>query len=221
MLDEVAGDPDIRAVIIWGGSKAFIAGADVRELVEMRPLEAFLKMSPNPDIWDRIARLPQPVIAAIAGPCVGGGLELAMACDLRIAADNAMLGQTELNLGLIPGRGGTQRLTRLVGMTRAKEMVLLGGMLKADEALSIGLVNRVVPVEDLLAEARSMAAQIAQKSPQSVAMAKIMMNTGQDVALEAALTMESLAFSGMFTTEDMKEGVEAFLTKRRPEYRGC
>ena len=220
VLEQVAQDRAIRAVVLWGGTKAFVAGADVKELREMRPLEVFSKMSPNPDIWDMIARLPQPVIAAIAGHAVGGGLELALACDLRIAADNALLGQTEVNLSLIPGRGGTQRLARYIGMPKAKEMVLLGDMLKADEALAAGLVSKVVPTADLLDEAKALAARIAQKSPQAVTMAKLILNLGNDAPLEAALTMESLAFAGMFSTDDMQEGIDAFITKRRPEYKG-
>lgn len=219
-LNALRGDKTVRAVVLWGGTKVFVAGADVTEMQAQTPLDVVSALTGTPDIWNAVARFPIPVIAAIAGPCFGGGLELAMCCDIRLCADNAQLGQTELNIGLIPGRGGTQRLARLIGMTRAREMILLGRIIKAEEAYRIGLVNAVVPADDLLATALSYARAIAEKSPQSVAMARLMMDWGQDANLDTALMMELLGFAGMFSTEDMHEGVAAFLAKRRADYKG-
>jgi enoyl-CoA hydratase len=219
-LASLRGDATLRAVVIWGGTKAFVAGADITEMQSRRPLDVFAPLSKSPDIWGSIGSFPVPTIAAIAGPCMGGGLELAMACDLRIAAEEAIIGQTELNVGLIPGRGGTQRLMRLVGMTRARAMVLTGEPIDAQEAQRIGLVNKVVPVGSLLDEAKRMAAKIAQKSPQSVALARYMMDAGADLNLNAAMIMESLAFSNLFSTDDMREGTQAFMDKRKPSYVG-
>lgn len=216
----VKTDSSVRSLIIWGGPKTFVAGADITEMQSRRPLEVFAPMSKSPDIWGSIASFPVPTIAAIAGPCMGGGLELAMACDLRVAAEGSIIGQTELNVGLIPGRGGTQRLVRLIGMTRAKAMVLTGDTIDAFEAQRIGLINKVVPPENLLDEAKRYATKIAQKSPQSIALSRHMMNAGQDMNLDIALMMESLAFSTIFSTDDMKEGTQAFMDKRRPSYVG-
>lgn len=219
-LQEIRRDPSVRGVVIWGGSKTFVAGADLSEMLAKRPLDVFSPMSKSADVWSEVSKFPVPVVAAIAGACLGGGLELAMACDLRVATDNAVLGQTEVNVGLIPGRGGTQRLARLVGMTKAREMVLLGDVIKADEALRIGLINKVVPVDQLLAEAKRYVERIAEKSPQSITLAKLMMENGQDMNLDTAMMMESLAFSAMFSTDDRTEGAKAFLEKRRPRYVG-
>lgn len=217
----VRTDSEVRAIVLWGGTKAFVAGADLGEMLERKPLGVFRNLSARPDLYSHvISQLPQPVIAAIAGPAFAGGLELAMACDIRIAADNALLGQPEVNVGLIPGAGGTQRLVRLVGMTRAKEMVFLGETLKAQEALQAGLVSRVVPVADLLEEAVTMGKKIAEKAPISIHMAKMMMDIGQDTNLQVAMTMESLAFANMLSTDDMREGSEAFLNKRRANFVG-
>jgi enoyl-CoA hydratase len=164
--------------------------------------------------------MKKPVAAAIVGMALGGGLELAMACDFRIAARDAQFGQTEINVGLIPGKGGTQRLPRLIGMTRAAEMVLTGRLINAEEALEFGLVNRVVDTAQVVEEARKLLLSVAAKSPQSVHMAKLMLHHGQDVHLDTALMLESLAFAGMFSTDDMHEGVQAFLDKRKPSYQG-
>lgn len=214
-------DKEVRAIVLWGGTKSFAAGADLTEMLERRPLDVFRTLSPRPDLYSHvISQMPQPVIAAIAGPAFAGGLELAMACDIRIAADNALMGQTEVNVGLIPGAGGTQRLARLIGMSKAKEMVLLGETLKAQEALQAGLVSRVVPVDALLDEAVAMGQKIAEKAPVSIHMAKLMMDIGQDTNLQAAMTMESLAFANMLSTDDMREGSQAFLNKRRANFTG-
>jgi enoyl-CoA hydratase len=183
-------------------------------------MEVFSPTSGNPDLWALIHHSTVPIVAAIAGPCFGGGLELAMACDLRVAADNALLGQTEVNVGLMPGRGGTQRLVRLIGATRAKEMIFTGEIIKPDEAYRIGLINKVVPAAELLDAAKEYVHRIAEKSAHSIALAKLMIHAGQDTNLDVALMMESLAFANLFSTDDMHEGAEAFLNKRRPRYRG-
>lgn len=219
-LSSLMPDRTVRGIVLWGGTKAFVAGGDIPEMLARRPIEAFVPTSGAPDLWALIHHSTIPVIAAIAGPCFGGGLELAMACDLRVAADNALLGQTETNVGLIPGRGGTQRLTRLVGATRAKEMIFTGEIIKPDEAYRIGLVNKVVPASQVLEEAKAYVQRIAEKSPHSIAMAKLMINNGQDASLDTALMLEQLAFATLFSTDDMHEGGEAFLNKRRPVYQG-
>lgn len=171
-------------------------------------------------MWETVASMLQPTIAAVSGGAFGGGCELSLACDFRIASETAMFGQTEINVGLIPGAGGTQRLSRLVGMTKAKEMVLLGEVAKAEEAYRIGLVNKVVPVEQLLDEAKIWAHKLAGKSPIALQLAKLMMDKGYDLALDAAMTMESLSFAHLFGTTDQKEGVKAFLEKRKPVFKG-
>jgi enoyl-CoA hydratase len=219
-LTTLLQDKTIRGIVLWGGTKAFVAGGDLNEMLTRRPMEAFAPTSGNPDIWELIHRSPIPFVAAIAGPCFGGGLELALACDLRVAADNALMGQTEVNVGLIPGRGGTQRLVRLIGATRAKEMIFTGEVIKPEEAYRVGLVNKVVPVSQLLDAAKEYVHRIAEKSPHSIAMAKLMIHAGQDTNLDVALMMESLAFANLFSTDDMHEGGDAFLKKRRPVYRG-
>ena len=219
-LGEVASNSAVRGVIITGGSKVFVAGADIKEFLTRKPMESFAPLSSMPDVWGQIASLRIPTIAAIAGLALGGGLELALACDMRIAAEGAKLGQPEVSLGLIPGRGGTQRLPRLIGMTRAKEMVLTGRQIDAQEALAWGLVNKVTTADNLLAEAKNYISIIASKPPLSVALGKLMLDRGEDASLETALTMESLAFANMFSTTDMKEGIDAFLNRRKPNFIG-
>ncbi|WP_020204115.1 MULTISPECIES: enoyl-CoA hydratase/isomerase family protein [Cupriavidus] len=219
-MSALMADKTIRGIVLWGGTKAFVSGGDLVEMLKRRPLDAFGPTSGASDLWALIHHSTVPVVAAIAGPCFGGGLELAMACDLRVAADNALMGQTETNVGLIPGRGGTQRLVRLVGATRAKEMIFTGEIIKPDEAYRIGLVNKVVPAAQLLDEAKAYVHRIAEKSPHSIALAKLMINNGQDTNLDTALMMEQLAFATLFSTDDMHEGGDAFLNKRRPAYRG-
>jgi enoyl-CoA hydratase/3-hydroxyacyl-CoA dehydrogenase len=167
-----------------------------------------------------IERMPKPVIASINGYALGGGLELAMACDIRIASENSMLGQPEINLGLIPGAGGTQRLSKLVGRGRAKELIMLGEPIPAREAERIGLVNRVVPHDRLESETRALANKLAEKPPIALMAAKIAINLGSDYPLEAGLALESSLFSILFSTEDLVEGVSAFIQKRKPEFKG-
>jgi len=169
---------------------------------------------------EKIERLPKPVIAAVNGFALGGGCELAMSCDLRIAAENARFGQPEINLGIIPGAGGTQRLTRLVGMTKAKELILTGDIIDAGTALSIGLVNKVVPQYDLMSEAKALAQKLLTKSSAALSLAKTAINGGWQMPLSSALDLEMQCFSLCFATEDQKEGMSAFIEKRKPDFKG-
>jgi len=218
-LRPIRKDPEIRAIIIWGGPKVFAAGADLGGMATQTPADMFMRFFEG-GMWDYVAGMPQPTIAAIAGYALGGGCELAMACDFRLAADNAKFGQPEINVGLIPGAGGTQRLTRLVGLTKAKEMVMLGDNINAEEAYRIGLVNKIVPVDSLLEEAKTWAKKLASKPPLNLMMAKLAMDKGADLNLDDAIALERLAFTNLFSTEDQKEGVKAFLEKRKPDYKG-
>lgn len=219
LIKEIALDDDIRVVVVTGGTDYFAAGADINLLSALpSPMKAydFSRTSPISDL----EKLEKPVIAAISGFCLGGGLELALACDLRIASETSLLGQPEINLGIIPGSGGTQRLLRLVGITKAKELLFTGDLIKAEEACRIGLVNKVVPVDALMAEVAKMAAKIAAKPAMALKVTKMLINTGSNVDLESALRLESQAFALLFSTEDEKEGVGAFLEKRPPAFKG-
>ncbi len=216
---QVAADPEIRCLILRGEGRAFCAGADVGAMEELTPEQARRRFAGG-SFWQAVEDLPQPTIAAVHGYCFGGGCELALACDLRLAADNAQFGQPEIKLGLIPGAGGTQRLPRLVGLTHAKEMIFFGEPIDAAEAHRIGLVNRVVPADQLLDEARRWAEKLARLPPVSLQLAKSAMNRGRDLALPAALELERLSFSLLFSTEVLIEGARAFLAKRPPTFQG-
>ena len=218
-LLSVKGDPNVRSIIIWGGTKAFAAGADLNTMSSASTIEIYNRHN-NSNMWDEMAAMPIPTIAAVAGFALGGGCELAMACDFRIAADNAKFGQPEINVGIIPGAGGTQRLPRLVGATKAKEMIFLGDMINAEEAYRIGLVNKIVPVDSLLTEAKTWAKKLASKPPFSLQMAKAAVDKGLDLSLDAGMQIEHLAFASIFATEDQREGVNAFLEKRKPQFKG-
>jgi len=172
------------------------------------------------DIWGTLASMLQPTIAAVSGIAVGGGCELALACDLRLASQTATFGQPEINVGIIPGAGGTQRLARVVGLTKAKEMIFLGERIDASEALRIGLVNKVVPVGTLLEETKAWAGKLSEKPPRALQLAKLMVDKGYDLELGAAITMESLSFASLFSTKDQQEGVSAFFEKRQPLFTG-
>jgi enoyl-CoA hydratase len=212
---------DVACVILTGsGQKAFVAGADI---AAMQPLDAvtagqFARLGHA--VCSGIENFPKPVIAAVNGFALGGGCELAMACDIRIAAENARFGQPEVNLGVIPGFGGTLRLTRLVGKGRAKELIFTGDMIDAHEAYRIGLVNRVVPAAGLLAEARGMAAKIASKGPVALRFAKEAVDNGLEMDLDRAGRFESDLFGLCFATADQKEGMQAFLEKRPAKFIG-
>jgi enoyl-CoA hydratase len=219
LIDDLEKDDSIRIVIITGaGEKAFVAGADIRSLRE-RSMAATLR-GEGQRILNRWEAMEKVSIAAINGFALGGGCELALACDIRIAAEKAVLGLPEINLAIVPGAGGTQRLTRQVGLGKAKEMILTGDLLNAREALAIGLVNKVVPDAELMTSAREMARKILAKGPLAVKLAKAAINSGANADLQTALVIERLAQTVLFGTEDRREGIDAFLEKRPAVYRG-
>src|SRR5437773_390519 len=217
-LQEFEQSADVRCVIITGNDKAFSAGADIKE---MGPRSAAGMLDRfNASILSTVRRARKPIIAAVSGHCYGGGCELALACDLIVASETARFGQPEINIGVIPGGGGTQRWTRIVGKARAMEIMLTGNPITGHKALEWGLVNRVVPVEQYLGEARKLAAEVAGKAPLAVRMAKDAVGKAQDISLENGLDYESRLFSLLFSTEDQKEGMRAFVEKRKPNWRG-
>lgn len=221
VFGDLAGREDAGVVLLTGsGEKAFVAGADISEMRDFTPMQALEFTLFGQGVLELIERLPQPVIGVINGFALGGGCELAMACDLLIAADTAKFGQPEVNLGIIPGYGGTQRLPRLVGRNIAKELVLTGEMITAQRACEIGLVNRVVPRAELMNAAREMAAKILSKGPFAVRTAKMAMNRGLDLDLSNACALEANAFAVSFSTADRVEGMTAFLEKRKAAFTG-
>lgn len=220
IMDEIASDDQVKAVILTGsGDKAFAAGADVEELKQLNTIEAGNFALVANATQNKLSRLPKATIAALNGFTLGGGCELAMCCDIRIASERAKLGQPEINLGIIPGGGGTQRLSRLVGIAKAKELIFTGRIISAEEALQIGLVNRVVKPEELLDTAKKLALEIAAKSGPAVALAKRSIDEGSEMNLGGALHYEIECFAQCFSTEDHREGIGAFLEKRAPLFR--
>jgi enoyl-CoA hydratase len=219
-IDDVYKHPDIKSAIITGaGSKAFVAGADISEFQGLKAEEGMGLAKRGQDIFLKIEQSPKPIIAAVNGFALGGGCELAMACHFRIAAENARFGQPEVNLGLIPGYGGTQRLTQLVGKGRAIELMITGNMVDAASALQYGLVNYVVPQEELLSKARSILELANSKAPLAVARCIQLANAVFDHT-KNGFKEEVKLFGECFVTEDMKEGTSAFLEKRKPNFRG-
>lgn len=220
ILDDLAANADVRAVVLTGaGDKAFVAGADISEFEGRSPIDQFRVMSGR-TVFDAADRFPKPLIAALNGFTLGGGCELAMACDIRLAADTARLGQPEVNLGIIPGGGGTQRLPRLVGSGAAFKLLYTGDLIDAAEALRIGLVDEVVPAADLKARALALAQVIAQKSPVALQLIKEAVRASLRVPLDEGLRQETTLFGLAFSSEDKAEGVGAFLAKRSPEFKG-
>jgi enoyl-CoA hydratase len=217
-LTAAAGDADVRVVVLTGNDRAFAAGADIGEMSGKGVVDMLDSRQINR--WGAISSFPKPLIGAVSGWCLGGGLELAMCCDLLIASETARFGQPEINLGVIPGAGGTQRLTRTVGKVRAMQLVLGGQPISAEEALAWGLVNRVVPVENYFEEALSWARRLAAGPPVALRMAKESVLFALDSTLEAGLRHERRLFTQLFATEDQKEGMRAFLEKRRPDFQG-
>jgi enoyl-CoA hydratase len=219
-LGEIEEDGEVKTVIITGAGDAFAAGADIAMFDALTsPIKAWeLSQGRNP--VHEIERSNKPYIAAVNGLALGGGCELALACDLRIASDKAIFGQPEVNLGLLPGAGGTQRLPRLIGVTKAKEMLFTGDPIDAKEAFRIGLVNRVVDGKSLMDEAKKIAKKIASKPPIALKVIKSVVNRGLNTDIESALKYEVDGFAILFSTRDREEGIKAFLEKRRPQFRG-
>ena len=220
-IGDARGDDGVRAVVITGaGERSFVAGADINELAAQSPVGGREHARTGQALFRRIERLGKPVIAAVNGFALGGGCELAMACTLRLAADTARFGQPEINLGLIPGYAGTQRLPRLVGRGRALELLLTGNPISAEEAWRIGLVNRVVPLAQLLPEARALAAALAAKPAVAVRYILEAVAGGLEMSEHDAEDYEATLFGLVSTTEDMREGTRAFLEKRKPQFTG-
>jgi enoyl-CoA hydratase/carnithine racemase len=220
-LERLADDKSVRAVIITGeGEKAFCAGADLKERQTMTPEQVLQFLKTLQDTLLTLERLPKPVIAAINGVAFGGGTELALSCDLRIMSRHAKMGLTETSLGIIPGGGGTQRLPRLIGKGKAKELIYTARHVDAEEALAIGLVNQVVEPAELLDAARRLAADIAKNAPLAVAQAKYAIDHGLEVDLVTGLAIETNAYQVLIPTKDRLEGLKAFQERRKPNYRG-
>ena len=217
-LQELDADPEIRAIVLGGGERAFAAGADIAELAAGTPISLYENR--RIEQWDKIRALRTPVVAAVSGFCLGGGCELAMLCDLIVASETAKFGQPEINLGVLPGAGGTQRLTRAVGKAIAMDMILTGRMIGAREALGLGLVARVVAKEAWLDEAKRAAGAIAAKGPIAVRLAKEAVDQAFEAPLSAGIEFERRAFYLARASEDATEGLTAFVEKRAPEFKG-
>lgn len=218
-LDDSRQDSTIGCVIITGAGKAFVAGADISELVKCDVKKAVKKSMLGLDLMKSIENFPRPVIAAVNGFALGGGCELAMACDIRLASEKAKFGQPEVSLGLIPGYGGTQRMARLVGRGKAKQLIFSGEMISADEAYRIGLADEVCPPDELMNKALELARLIASKAPIAVSVAKECINHGLDVNLSAGCDFEKTSFGTIYGTDDAREGMTAFLEKRKAEFK--
>ncbi len=217
-LSELASNTGIGAVVLTGDERAFAAGADIKEMAGAGAVEMLLR---NQFVsWESVRNFPKPIIAAVSGYALGGGCELAMMCDMIVASETAQFGQPEINLGIIPGAGGTQRLTRAVGKARAMEMILTGRPMKAQEALSYGLVSRVVTKETYLEEAKGLAREIAGKAPIAVRLAKDSVLRAYDGSLQQGLDFERKNFYFLFASEDKSEGMTAFIEKRQPTWKG-
>lgn len=211
-------DPEVRAIVLTGGPRVFAAGADIKTMVDATPVE--MAADATFARWATIAACRKPIIAAVNGYALGGGCELAMLCDIIIAGDTAQFGQPEINIGIIPGAGGTARLTRALGPFRAMELILTGATLSAQEALQHGLVNRICPAEAVIAEAQRLAAVIAAKAPIAVRMAKEAVRAAAETTVREGLAIEQRNFYLLFATADQKEGMRAFIEKRPPEFQG-
>lgn len=218
-LETLDADAEIRCIVLTGNDKAFAAGADIKKsFVDATPVSML-----EEDLttrWERVRKIRKPIIAAVSGYCLGGGCELAMTCDIIVASETAQFGQPEVNLGIIPGAGGTQRLTRAVGKYRAMEIILTGRRVKADEAKAIGLVAQVYPAASWLEDAKALARTIAEKPPIAVRLATEAIDLAQSSTLDAGLEFERKAFYLLFSTEDKKEGVDAFMNKRKAVFKG-
>jgi enoyl-CoA hydratase len=219
LIDDIKKDDEVRVLIITGDEKFFAVGADINELAGViTPKDAHLIEASS--ILNKLENLEKPVIAAVSGPALGGGCELALACDIRIASENAIFGQPEIKIGVIPGGGGTQRLSRLIGLGKAKELLYTGDSIDAQEAYRIGLVNKLVPVESLMDEAKKMALKLLRQPGFALKIIKMVVNDGINMDLRSALAYEARCFEILFSTEDQKEGMRAFMEKRKPLFKG-
>lgn len=217
-LQRLDRDEKIRVIIITGNDQAFAAGADIKQMADKSAIDMLL--IDQFSTWDQIRKTKKPIIAAVSGFALGGGCELAMTCDMIIASESAKLGQPEIKIGVMPGAGGTQRLTKAIGKVKAMELILTGRFLSAEEALKYGLINKVVPVEMYLREAVQLGKEISQMSPLATQLAKEAVNRSFETHLDEGLHFERKNFYLAFATEDQKEGMKAFIEKRRPEYKG-
>ena len=220
-LNDLEADKNIRCIVISGsGDKAFSAGADVTAFTGVTPSMASEASARGQALFTRLERISKPVIASMNGYALGGGLEMALACDFRIASENVELGQPEINLGLIPGWGGTQRLVRMIGLSKAKQMIMLAERVSAEEAAKMGLINKVVARAKLAEETTALANKLAEGPPVALRVAKEMINFGTQVPLDIGLKLEANAFGVVLSTKDVMEGVSAFMSKRKPEFKG-
>lgn len=217
-LQQLDKNENVRVIIITGNEQAFAAGADIKQMADKTAIDMLTTDQFN--TWDQIRKTKKPIIAAVSGFALGGGCELAMTCDMIIASETARFGQPEIKIGVMPGAGGTQRLTKAIGKAKAMELVLTGRFFSADEALSRGLINKVVPVEMYLREALQLAKEIAQMSPVAAQLAKESINRSFETHLDEGLHLERKNFYLLFASEDQKEGMKAFIEKRNPEYKG-
>ena len=221
VLDDFEADKEVKCIVITGaGDKAFSAGADVTAFQGLTPATAVEASAKGQALYSRLEKIGKPVIASLNGYALGGGLEMAIACDFRVASENAEVGQTESNLGLIPGWGGTQRLVRMIGLPKAKELIMLGNRITAEEAARIGLVTKVVPKAKLQEETVALARKLADGPPVALRLAKETINFGTQVPLDIGLKLEAEAFGIALSTKDVMEGVSAFMSKRKPEFKG-
>ncbi|MGE5304337.1 MAG: enoyl-CoA hydratase/isomerase family protein [Alphaproteobacteria bacterium] len=220
-LKELANDPSVRAVVITGGEEIFCAGADISEIEGTSSAEqAYHHAREFQILFDQLENLPQPTVAAVSGYALGGGCELALACDFRFASETARFGLPEIKIGAFPGGGGTQRLPRAIGAAKAKEMILLGDPINAEQALAAGLVLKVVPKDKLMAEAQSLAARLAALPRLALQASKMLINKSQEIDLATGLEFEARTFGGIADTHDLAEGTKAFMEKRKPNFTG-
>jgi enoyl-CoA hydratase len=218
-LGEFEKDDQVRCLVIAGSERAFSAGADIKEMAQMTAVQMTMTGHFFP-LWDKVGRYPKPIVGALSGYVLGGGLELAMSLDVLVASETTQLGQPEIDIGVMPGGGGTQRLTRAVGKAKAMEMILTGKRIGAEEAKTLGLVSRVVPKEAYLEEAKKVANEIASKSPVAVRLAKMAINKAFEMGLSQGIDFEREVFYLLFASEDKDEGMKAFVEKRKPEFKG-
>jgi enoyl-CoA hydratase/carnithine racemase len=217
---EASDNAEVRAVVVYGGAKVFAAGADIKQMRDMSYEDMAARAGALSSALDSLSRIPKPVVAAVTGYAFGGGCEIALACDWRVAADDAKLGQPEINLGIIPGAGGTQRLPRLIGPARAKDLVMSGRVVDAAEALAIGLVDKVVPAAEVYDAAVALVRRYTTGPALALRAAKLAIDGGLDLPLASALALESELFAQLFATEDRREGMAAFVEKRKPTFTG-